>query len=410
MDPSLVDLTRRLAAGDPAARAELAKHPGEMARALDEMVTVLERRTALLTEAEQYFDALAQQSLIGVYVAGHDRILYANETVARISGYSVEEITGRLILLEIVHPEDRPTVARNFERRFRGETFRASFRLIRRDGSIVLVETDGRRVVRRGEPVIIGTVHAVDTLRRGRTEARRQRQALFRSERMAALGELLGGLAHELDGSLSGTVAQARAIEQMAGPGPVAEQAQRVAEQARRAGDIVRRFTAMTSDHPGERGPVSLNDVLRDVVDLFDYTLKRGRVNLMLELAGKLPTVWGDARRLHELAAHLIANALQAMRGRPAPRRLTVQTLPLPETKHVAFEISDTGPGLSADARAHLFEPFYTTKPSGVGTGLGLYVCLEIAREHRGSVALLERPGPGATFRVELPERGPNLG
>src|SRR5262247_2626870 len=378
MDPSLVDLTRRLAAGDPTARAELATQPGEMARALDEMVTVLERRTALLSEAEQYFDALAQQSLIGVYVAGHDRILYANETVARISGYSVEEITGRLILLEIVHPEDRPTVARNFERRFRGETFRASFRLIRRDGSIVLVETDGRRVVRRGEPVIIGTVHAVDTLRRGRTEARRQRQALFRSERMA-------------------------------GPGPVAEQAQRVAEQARRAGDIVRRFTAMTSDHPGERAPVSLNDVLRDVIDLFDHALKRARINVMLDLLPDLPTIMGDARRLHELAAHLITNALQAMRGRPAPRRLTLQTVAIPVTSHVAFEVSDTGPGLSADALAHLFEPFYTTKSVGLGTGLGLFVCLEIAREHRGSVAHVERPGPGATFRVELPERGPDF-
>jgi len=381
-----------------------------MARALDEMVTVLERRTALLTEAEQYFDALAQQSLIGVYVAAYDRILYANETLARISGYAVEDITGRLVLLEVVHPEDRPTVARNFERRFRGETFRATFRLIRPDGTIVLVETDGRRVVRRGEPVIIGTVHAMDTLRRGRTAARRQRQALFRSERMAALGELLGGLAHELDGSLSGTVAQARAIEQLAGYGPVAEQAQRVAEQARRAGDIVRRFTAMTSDYPSERAPVALNDVLRDVVDLFDHALKRARINVVLELIPDLPTIMGDARRLHELAAHLIANALQAMRGRPAPRRLTLQTVAIPGTSHVAFEVSDTGSGLSADARAHLFEPFYTTKSVGLGTGLGLFVCLEIAREHRGSLAHVERPGPGATFRVELPERGPDLG
>src|SRR5262249_21890980 len=134
MDPSLVDLTRRLAAGDPNARAELATQPGEMARALDQMVPVLERRPALLAHAQQSFDALVHQSLIGVYVAGHDRILYANETVARIAGYSVEEITGRLILLEIVHHEDRPTVARNFERGFRAETFRARFRLIRRDG------------------------------------------------------------------------------------------------------------------------------------------------------------------------------------------------------------------------------------------------------------------------------------
>ncbi len=410
MDASLVELTRRLAAGDPTARGELAQHPGEMARALDEIVTVMERRTALLAETEQYFDAIAQQSLIGVYVAARDRFLYANQTLATISGYTVDEIVGDIVLMEVVHQEDWPTVARNLERRFRGETFRASFRLVRKDGGIVLVEADGRRVVRKGEPVIIGAVMAVDTLKRGRTEARRQRQALFRSERMAALGELLGGLAHELDGSFTGALAQARVIEEMAGAGPVADQAQRMAEQAQRAGQIVRRFTALAHDYPSERGEVAINTVMREVVDLFDYALKRAKVNVVLALAERLPTIWGDAHRLHELAAHLIANAIQAMRGCPAPRRLAIQTLAIPETKHVAFEMSDTGPGVSDEARAHLFEPFYSTKPAGIGTGLGLFVCLEIAQEHRGSVALVTRAGPGATFRVELPERAPDLG
>jgi signal transduction histidine kinase len=322
----------------------------------------------------------------------------------------VDEILRGVVLMEVVHPEDWPTVSRNLERRFRGEAFRASFRLMRKDGGVVLVESDGRRVVRKGEPVIIGAVMAVDTLKRGRTEARRQRQALFRSERMAALGELLGGLAHELDGSLTGTLAQARVIGEMAGPGPVAEQAQRMAEQAERAGQIVRRFTALAHDYPSERGEVAINTVIREVADLFDYALKRAKVNVALPLTENLPPIWGDAHRLHELAAHLIANAIQAMRGRPAPRRLAIQTLAVPETKHVAFEISDTGPGVSEEARAHLFEPFFSTKPPGIGTGLGLFVCLEIAQEHRGSIALVTRPGPGATFRVELPERAPDLG
>jgi len=410
MDSSLVELTRRLAAGDPTARAELAQQAGDMARALDEIVTVMERRTALLAETEQYFDALAQQSLMGVYVAARDRFLYANQALSTIVGYTVEEIVGGVELTDVVHPEDWPTVSRNLERRFRGETFRASCRLVRKDGGIVLVEADGRRVLRKGEPVIIGAVMAVDTLKRGRTEARRQRQALFRSERMAALGELLGGLAHQLDGSLTGTLAQARTIGEMAGPGPVAEQAQRMAEEAERAGQIVRRFTALARDYPSERTGVAINDVIRQVVDLFDYALKRAKITVVLELPSGLPTIWGDAHRLHELAAHLIANAIQAMRGRPAPRRLTIQTLAIPETKHVAFEISDTGPGVSEKARAHLFEPYFSTKPPGIGTGLGLYVCLEIAQEHRGSVALVTRPAPGAIFRVELPERAPDLG
>ena len=409
MEPSLVELTRRLAAGDPTARAELAQHPGEMARALDEIVTVLERRTAVLVETEQYFDALAQQSLVGIYLAARDRLLYANETITTMLGYQKHEILG-LGILDVIHPEDRPTVERNFERRFRGETFRASFRIVRKDGGILLVESDGRRVLRRGEPVVIGSVAVLDTLKRGRTEERRQRQALFRSERMAALGELLGGLAHELDNPLTGAVAQGQAIEEMAGPGLLADRAHKMVEQAQRAGQIVRRFTALVHDYPQERSQVSLNDVVREVVDLFDYTLQRGKIDVVLGLSDLLPAIWADAHRLHELLAHLIANAVQAMRGRRSPRRLAIHTLAIPETKHVALEVSDTGPGVSAEARARLFEPFFTTKPPGVGTGLGLFVCLEIAREHRGSIALVERPGRGATFRVELPERAPDLG
>jgi len=409
MEPSLVELTRRLAAGDPTARAELARQPGEMARALDEIVTVMERRTALLAETEQYFEGLAQQSLIGVYVASRERILYVNDALAAAAGYTADELMHRRILADLVHPEDRPTVARNFERRFRGETFRATFRILRKDGGVILVETDGRRVIRRGEPVIVGTVLVVDTLRRGRTEARRQRQALFRSERMATLAELLGGLAHELDDSLTGALAQARSIEELAGPGPLADRAHKMAEQAQRAGQIVRRFTALAHDLPTERGPVAINDVIRDDIELFDYALRRAKVTVVLELADGLPTIMGDAQRLHELAAHLITNAIQAMRDRPAPRRLTIQTLAIPETKHIAFEVSDTGPGVSPEARARLFEPFFTTKPTGIGTGLGLFVCLEIARAHRGSVALVDTPGAGATFRVELPERAPDF-
>jgi PAS domain S-box-containing protein len=407
MDPALVELTRRLAAGDPTARAELAQHPGEMARALDEMVTVMERTTALLAESEQYVHAIAQQSLVGIYVAARDRLLYANEAMAAMLGYGVDEIVGRGNLLDVAHPEDRPTVTRNFERRFRGETFRGSFRMMRKDGSAVLVETDGRRVVLRGEPVVIGSVVAVGTHRRGLTQARRQRQALFRSEKMATLGELLGGLVGEMDNPLTVAMGQAHLIEQMAGAGPVAERAHKIAEEAERAGHIVRRFMAFVHDYPLERGLVSLNGVVRDVVDLFDHSLRRGRIDVALALSESLPAVWGDAHRLHELVAHLITNASQAMRGGPPPRRLTIATMVIPETTHVALEVSDTGPGVSVEARARLFEPFFTTKPAGVGTGLGLFVCLEIAKEHRGTISLLDSSGQGRPSTWTCPSEHP---
>ena len=407
MDPYLVDLARRLAAGDPTARAELTTHPGEMARALDEILTSLERRTALLAETEQYFRALTEQSLVGICVLARDRVLFANDALATMVGYSADEILGLADPLDVVHPEDRPTVIRNLERRFRGETFRAAFRMLRKGGGTVLVEADGRRVVRRGEPVIIGSLVGVDASKRSSPEARRERQALFRSEKMATLGELLGGLAHELSNPLMVTMTQANLIERSAGVGPVAERAHTIAEQAERAAQIVKRVTSFVRDYVPETRLLVLSDVVREVAELFGHSLRSARIDVTLELTDELPSIWADTHRAHELVAHLIANAVQAMRGRPAPRRLTVRTSALPETASVALEVSDTGPGVSAEVRPRLFEPFFSTKPAGVGTGLGLFVCQEIVGEQGGSIALIEHAGPGATFRVELPERAP---
>ena len=253
-------------------------------------------------------------------------------------------------------------MSRNLERRFRGETFRASCRLVRKDGGIVLVEADGRRVLRKGEPVIIGAVMAVDTLKRGRTEARRQRQALFRSERMAALGELLGGLAHQLDGSLTGTLAQARTIGEMAGPGPVAEQAQRMAEEAERAGQMsgVHRPRPRLPER-ADRGGHQRR-----------HTTSGGSLRLRAETRQdhggpraplRLPTIWGDAHRLHELAAHLIAaNAIQAMWA--GPRLAGSLSRRWPYRRRSTWPSRSRTPGpASREARAHLFGTLLSTSP-----------------------------------------------
>ena len=407
MDPFLVDLTRRLAEGDPTARAELTTYPGEMARALDEVLTSLERSTSRLAETEQYFHALTEQSLVGICVLARDRVLFANAALATMIGYSSDELLGLADPVDVIHPDDRLAVTRNLERRFRGETFRARFRMLRKGGGTVQVEADGRRVVRRGEPVIIGSLLAVEATRRSNPRARRERQALFRSEKMATLGELLGGVAHELNNPLMVTLTQANLIELSAGAGPVAERAHTIAEQAERAAQIVKRINSFVRDYEPETRLLVLSDVAREVVELFGHSLRGARIDVTLELAEGLSSIWADTHRIHELVAHLIANALQAMRGRPAPRRLTVRTEALPETASVALEVADTGPGVSAEIRPRLFEPFFSTKPAGVGTGLGLFVCQEIVREQGGSISLLERAGPGATFRVELPERAP---
>jgi two-component system NtrC family sensor kinase len=200
---------------------------------------------------------------------------------------------------------------------------------------------------------------------------------------------------------------QANLIERFADAGPVAERAHTIAAEAERAAQIVQRVTFFLRDYPPESSLVALNDVVREVVELFDYPLRRAQIDVALGLADGLPSTWADPHRLHELVAHLIANAVQAMRKTPAPRRVTIRTEAEPEAARVALEVSDTGPGVTAEVRARLFEPFFSTKPPGIGTGLGLFVCQEIARESGGSIVLLERAGPGATFCVELPQAAP---
>ncbi len=224
---------------------------------------------------------------------------------------------------------------------------------------------------------------------------------------MATLGELLSGLAHELSNPLMVTMTQANLIERSAGAGPVAERAHTIAGEAERAAQIVKRVTSFVRDFAPETRLLGLNDVVREVVELFGHTLRSARIDVALALADELPSIWADTHRIHELVAHLLANSVQAMRGRPAPRRVTIRTAALPGKPGVALEFADTGPGVSAEIRPNLFEPFFSTKPPGVGTGLGLFVCQEIARDQGGSIGLLEPAGPGATFRVELPERAP---
>jgi two-component system NtrC family sensor kinase len=123
----------------------------------------------------------------------------------------------------------------------------------------------------------------------------------------------------------------------------------------------------------------------------------------VLDLSDDLPVVWGDSHQLHQVVVNLLTNAYHAVRSSPTLRRIRLSTAFDLERARVVLEVTDTGPGVPEAIRPRVFEPFFTTKPIGVGTGLGLSVCRDILHEHRGTIALVETSGPGATFRIELP-------
>jgi len=228
-------------------------------------------------------------------------------------------------------------------------------------------------------------------------------QQFLRSEKLATMGSLLAGVAHELNNPLAVLMGQAHLMREVVQDGALRVRAEQISAAAERCARIVRNFLALARQQPPERHQIALNDVVREAVELLAYELRTDNVEVVLDFAEGLPVLWGDAHQLHQVVVNLVANAHQAMRGSTAARRIRLATRFDRERARVRLEIADTGPGIPPDIQAKIFEPFFTTKPPGQGTGLGLSLCQGIVEEHGGTITVASGAGPGAAFHIEFP-------
>src|SRR6266849_2345486 len=234
-------------------------------------------------------------------------------------------------------------------------------------------------------------------------QVRDRTQQFTQSEKLAAMGSLLAGVAHELNNPLSVVMGQAGLLQRTAGGGPTAERAEKIAKAAERCARIVKNFLALARQQPMERQVVSLNRVVQEAVELLAYPLRVDSVETTLELAPELPGIWADPHQLHQVVVNLISNAHQAMRAMLTPRRIMLTTRLDPAPGRVHLVVADSGPGISAEVQGRIFEPFFTTKPLGQGTGLGLSLCQGIIEEHGGTIAVASGAGEGAAFQIDFP-------
>jgi signal transduction histidine kinase len=232
---------------------------------------------------------------------------------------------------------------------------------------------------------------------------RERTRQLLQTEKLATMGQLLAGVAHELNNPLSVVIGQTRLLQQAAAAGPLAEKADKIVRAAERCGRIVKNFLALARQRPLERQKVRLNQIVREAAELLAYQLRVDNVEVQSTLAEDLPVLWADPHQLHQVVVNLVSNAHQAMRETPAPRRVTLATYAGRRGARVGLRVTDTGPGIPPEIQGRIFEPFFTTKPPGQGTGLGLSLCHGIVQSHGGSIRVESEPGGGATFVVELP-------
>ena len=263
-----------------------------------------------------------------------------------------------------------------------------------------------RRTVRVNAALISGATpeQSVVVLIEDVTEQQALETQLVQSEKLAAVGQLVSGVAHELNNPLTSIAGLSEFLLEQKELGKKDRgHLQVIQEQAERAGRIVRNLLTFARKGSAERIPVDLNDVIRRTLALTAYELKLKDVTVERELSGALPEVFGDRHGLQQVVLNLVTNAAHAVADNPRerPREITVSTW---FDGQVHLRVADTGPGISDEIAQSIFTPFFTTKEPGKGTGLGLSITYSIVESHGGQISLEPRgPRGGAAFRVDLP-------
>jgi two-component system NtrC family sensor kinase len=350
-----------------------------------ENARLVELLSSAKREWEQTVDAISQAICI---VDAHGTVRRANRVFAELIQTAVTAIPGRP-WLGLLPPAWSDPVARAIaEAAATSVEIRAGERMLllttiplAEPGSAVLVFED-------------------------QTDRRRLQEQLIQSEKMSAIGQLIAGVAHDLNNPLASVVGFSDFLAEAAEiPPSLQEPLQVIRQEAERAATIVKNLLSFARSQEGERARQPVKPLLESTLGLLRNQLMAHKVDATLEVEPGLPEVEVDANQIKQVFVNLINNAAQAIASDAPSGRIWIAAKRVPDG--LAVSVTDSGPGISDELAARVFEPFFTTKPEGQGTGLGLSICQGIVKEHGGRLTLETRPGAGATFTVELPLAAP---
>ena len=365
----------------------------------------VDRRSAerALAESEAQFRLLLDSAPDSIALGTAKRFFYANPAFVRTLGYADMGEVTHSPLIEHIHPEDRP-VARRLARAVleTGKPGPATkLRAIRKDGTFVQVDLRVIAIEWDGERALIG-------IARDLTERRRTQAQLIRADRLAAMGTLAAGVAHEINNPLAYLMLNLqflmRELPRFDGaPGRLTALLERLAEAehgARRVSAIVGDLKSFARPEQLDRGPVSVTNAAISAAKVASPQI-RHRARLVENYVA-VPLVDASATRLEQVFVNLLVNAAHAV-PEGSPDKHEIRVTVRPEGDRVIVEVRDTGAGIPAEILGRVFDPFFTTKPRGIGTGLGLPISRGIVTSLGGDISVTSTVGGGTTFRVSLP-------
>ena len=361
-----------------------------------------------LQRSQERFGSLIQHAAYGIYLSTPDgRFLEVNQALVAMLGYdSVEELMALDLGRDVYQdPSERAELRRRAEiSEQASEWVEVHWR--RKDGTPLTAQLSVNTVRDASGEVLFFEGIAEDV-----TERRRREEAGRRSERMASLGTMLAGVAHELNNPLAAISGFAQIMLRGDRPPDDLSALETIHHEATRAAKIVKDLLTFARRQDSEaRDFIDLNAIVGYIASTRRYTLETRGIHVTLELAPALPLVLGDRTQLEQVVLNLIVNAEHALAqtvdapadGRSGHRTdLTLRTSS--QEGFVVLEIADTGPGISPNDLPRIWDPFWTTKSEGEGTGLGLPVVHGIVATHGGSIDVKSEAGVGTTFTVRLP-------
>ena len=421
----LADAARSLGAGHPGPRFKFAHPACEFARlteAFDEMASLLATReqeqrdaAATLRASEQRFRHLLETSMVGFAVIRESRIIYGNHALARMFGLTSATDTLGVTYTDMVAPDDAVQVADRLREREAGETSVSSYevRYKRADGTTFAALTQSMRLDLPDGPATVAALIDLTEQKHAETERARLEMQLLQSQKMEAVGQLAGGVAHDFNNILTSISGYSELLlMDKSLPERARADLQEIHRAAVRASDLTRQLLAFSRKQVLTPRVLSLESAVRESQKMIQRLI--GEDIELRYIANQDGNILADPTQIGQILVNLAVNGRDAM---SPGGKLTIETSSVtldqdyaaddPEIKPghwMVLSVSDTGSGISPEAQKHLFEPFFTTKAVGRGTGLGLATIYGIVKQSGGFIKVYSEPGTGTTFKIYLPQ------
>jgi PAS domain S-box-containing protein len=362
-----------------------------------------ERATALA----RLFESVPEGVYIGTLGSGASFTLAANPKLKQIFGYGNDTADERVLPFDADRFVD-PTARNKFITQLQaiGAVTDYLIRIRRVDGTPIWIEVSAHAMhgTHSMHPIeVYALVRDVSERKKEDDRSKDGQHQLVQAEKMAALGQTISGVAHELNNPLATILSWAERLAE----GPQDEKTKRglgvILSESERAARIVRNLLTFARKRQTTRAMVELNQVVRETLALRAYEQRVSNIEVTESFQPDIPLLFADGHQIKQVLLNLLINAEQAMTGSRGSGNLVIRTRHDTERGSAVLEITDDGPGISEETQLRIFDPFFTTKEVGKGTGLGLTVAYAIIEEHGGRIWVQSQPGAGASFFVELP-------